>query len=542
MKKIHLILFFYALLYVSLYFTTLNLNYVEGDDAATVLYHLCGKNWDIQRPYAGYNSGFDFLLAATNLQTEVSLRSFSVIISFIFGFIVLSLCAIFLEMLLRNHKGNQKYYFMALLPFMIPDFIFHSLVVNANAISFAFAFSGALIYMLFLQNNKWVYYIVSILLLALAIPFRWSIVSMFPFYFSVMLLYSNKTLLQRFVLTACHNACALLIGLGFIFFTGYDFGRIQYELHRVMSYLGDSDKSALSLFASGSAFFTASFVLALCFGIYAVIRFKKQNRLQNVAFVFLPLIPFMILGFYPLFKFLMPLLPILLLIGYFGYLFISKYKYVHYAFLASVALSWFVGIKIYADGTFSGPGFELSTTGKTNTNTSINEKNTDSRIKLNKITPSFSGGFYLPMPEGPRPLYGYFYAIFGGEWKKNIDNFTNDRTKIISILEKKQGHLYFQDGKNFYLLCDLYKNGYHTKTDFKKYDENFVYRDFLKNNDTIRIFAIDDHKPKSEVAKSFIENNPKVVFRSSYSSLILSISQQNQDVKLLGPFALEKTK
>jgi len=540
MKKIHIVLAFYAFLYIVLYFLTLNTNYVEGDDAATILYHLCGKDWNIQRPYAGYNSGFDALLAITNLHTEVALRNFAFLISFFFGFVALSLCALFIEMLFAKQTSNYKYYFMALLPFIIPDFIFHSLVVNSTNISFALAFGGVLCYVLFLQRNQWFYYIISIIFLALSIPFRWSIVAIFPLYFSVILLYQNKTLFQSILLTIVHNILALAIGITFIFATGYDWGRISYELHRIMSYLGDNEKSVLSLFAAGSALFTASFVLVLLFGLYAILRFKKQNRLRNAAFVILPTIPFIILGFYPLFKFLMPLLPILLIVAYFGYLFISKYKYLHLAFLATILLSWFVGIKIYADGTFSGPGFELSTNEKTTATSVITEKNTDTRIKIKKITPTFDGGFYLPMPEGPRPLYGYFHVIFGGEWKKNIDNFTNDRTKIITLLEKKQGYLYFQDGKNFYLPCDLYKKGYYTKTDFKKFDDNFLYRDFFKNNDTIRIFAIDENKPKAEVAKKFIHDNPKVIFRSSYSSLILSMSQQNQNLKLIGPFTIIK--
>jgi hypothetical protein len=70
MKSKAWIAIYYTVLYSILYFSTLNLNYVEGDDAATVLYHLCGRNTAIQKPYAAYNSGLDYIIQASGLITE----------------------------------------------------------------------------------------------------------------------------------------------------------------------------------------------------------------------------------------------------------------------------------------------------------------------------------------------------------------------------------------------------------------------------------------------------------------------------------------
>ena len=79
-NKSYQIFIYYLGIFLYLFFFTLNTNYVEGDDASTILYHLCGRDSTIQLPYAPYNSGFDFILNFLPID-EVILRNFSVYIS-----------------------------------------------------------------------------------------------------------------------------------------------------------------------------------------------------------------------------------------------------------------------------------------------------------------------------------------------------------------------------------------------------------------------------------------------------------------------------
>src|SRR4051812_34368102 len=104
MKNTKLAILFYCFLYLLLFFFTLNFNYVEGDDAATILYHLCGRNPEIQRPYAAYNSGMDFLLQYSGLSREQDLRTFAISISFFSGLLVLVFSALLLERLFEDSQ------------------------------------------------------------------------------------------------------------------------------------------------------------------------------------------------------------------------------------------------------------------------------------------------------------------------------------------------------------------------------------------------------------------------------------------------------
>ena len=212
MKKIHFVLLFYTVLFALVYIFTLNLNYVEGDDATTVLYHLCGRNHNIQKPYAPYNSGFDYLLHFSQANEPI-LRSIAIHLSFFFGWLVMCLSAIFLDVAFSDKSSKAKYIFLYLLPFIIPDFIFHSLIVNSANISFAFALLSIIFFMLFFKKGSWKYFVISILFLGIAIPFRWSILTIFPVFYSLQLLYNEKSFFYRIKMTIVHNALALALGL-----------------------------------------------------------------------------------------------------------------------------------------------------------------------------------------------------------------------------------------------------------------------------------------------------------------------------------------
>jgi hypothetical protein len=542
MKKINIVLLFYTVLFLLVALFTLNLNYVEGDDASTILYHLCGRNADIQKPYGAYNSGLDFLLQISGLEDEASLRLFAVLASFVSGWLVLCLSAIFINLFFESKSEKARFGFLLLLPFIIPDFIFHSLIINATNISFAFAMAGVIFYFLYLRKNQWKHFILSVVLMAVAIPFRWSILTIFPLFYGLLLMCGNReSLFRNFVFTGFHNAIALVLGIVLIGISGYDLQSIYNTILWGSNSVENFELSVLSVFATLSPFLTASFVAVLVVGLWAGIY--KQNRfeiLRNIAFIFLSALPYFILGFFPSFKFLMTMIPMLLVVAAMGYFFLSEFKYLKAGLMVAIFLPWVIGIKVNATGTTAGPGFEQSIVGKIQKNVTINEKNTDARIKIKSISPYFGGGFYMPTLEGPRPLFGYFAVIFGG-WKNNIQAFTNERENAITLLEKDKNFIFLQDRRTAYMQCDFFKHGYKTSTDFMIDDKRQLeYRDFHKGNETIRMYVIPDNVSKIDVAKTFLAENNKVIFRSSYSSIILNIVQANNDFRVLGPFTIVK--
>jgi len=228
MKNSNYIFGFYFLLFVYLYFFTLNFNYVEKDDALTILYHLCGRNAQIQQPYASYNSGLDFLLEISNLHSEVSLRTFAVIISFVSGFLVLSLFAVFLNVFFDSTEkvtAKSKFYFCLILPFIVPDILFHSLIVNSAYISFVFLLASLIVFLKFLKTNRNLFLYFSTLLFALAIPFRWTMLVALPVYMGFALYYNpiqqcSKNTLLLFLKIVAANVVGVILALFFLYING----------------------------------------------------------------------------------------------------------------------------------------------------------------------------------------------------------------------------------------------------------------------------------------------------------------------------------
>ena len=89
--KVKYAYFFYVLLFFILALTALNFNYVEGDDASTILHHTLGRDSNLQPVYSPYHSMIDTMLSLVPSQNEGTLRYVSVIASFLSGFFLFGL-------------------------------------------------------------------------------------------------------------------------------------------------------------------------------------------------------------------------------------------------------------------------------------------------------------------------------------------------------------------------------------------------------------------------------------------------------------------
>lgn len=530
------------------FFFTLNFNYVEGDDASTVLYHLCGRNTDIQLPYAAYNSGIDFVIQLSGLKTEESIRTFAVLISFISGLFVLIGCKSFVEAFFESNKqvdSKSRIIFYLLLPFIVPDVLFHSLIVNATNISFVFILYSLISFIKFLRSDKNFWLLLSIVLFAIAIPFRWTMLVVLPVYVGLLFYFVPMTnskptflLLLKVMIAAVFG---LLLAIFLISLTGYSLQGIYDSILSTTGYLSQTDFSVLSVLASGSAFLTPPLLILLLFSLFkTTAMFKKQSKpaYSLAVLVLLSASPFFLFGFFPSYKFLITLFPILLILMVLGIDYLMKKKVLFALFISSILAIWFLGIQINAGGTFCGPGFELNTQKVQNLNNpnSKEAQNVDERVKIKGVSLKLASGFYMPMLEGPRPLYGYFYVFCNG-WFNQVEALKNERREIVKLLLDDKNAILIQDRKTAYLSCDLYQKGYKTTTNFID-AKSYLYRDFVKENDTIKLMVAPDNVSKVEWISNFpVEKGKKVIFRSSYSSEILQLyNAKKGNVKIIGPF------
>lgn len=551
MNRTKYVILFYFLIFIFLYFFTLNYNYVEGDDAATILYHLFGRNSELQTPYASYNSGLDFLIKISNLQSEVALRTFGVSISFISGFLILSLSAIFLDTFIDGTeilKNNYKVGLYMLLPFIVPDILFHSLIINSSYISYVFLLGSLIIFIKFLKTNLNKFLLLATLLFAIAVPFRWTILTALPlylalaFYYKPVFHYSKKTTFLFSKIIAA-NLAGLMLAFGFIYITGYDLLDIYNTIISTTGYLENSERSKLSLFATASAFFTPAFIFLIFLAIFKIIELNRKQSKFGLAIGFLLLSsisPFLLVGFFPSFKFLITLFPIMLLLITLGFDYIIKRKFLLIIFLILVAGPWFIGINLDVQGSFAGPGFELNTNKSISSFGSI-DNNPDNRIKIAGINLKPAAGFYLPMLEGPRPLYGYFYVLFNNGWKNQIDLFTQEREKIFEYLVENKNSIYIQDRRTAFFQCDLFRKGFTAETNYLKSNE-LLYRKFKNENLSIYVNIVPDNLHKIDWITNYLtETDSTVIYRSTYSSEILKLYEKKENnIEVLGPFTAIK--
>lgn len=550
MMRTKYVIFFYFLIFLFLYFFTLNFNYVEGDDASTILYHLCGRDLQIQSPYASYNSGMDFLIKSVNIQGEESLRTFAVLVSFVSGFFILTLLVLFLDIFFdSNEFVNSRYktFLYLLIPFVVPDILFHSLIINSSYIGFVFIIGSLLLFIKFLKTDRSFFLGLSTLLFAIAIPFRWTLLVSLPIYMGFALYfnpvdyYSKQTWLLFFKI-AIANIVGVFLALFFIYVTGYDLEGVYNTIVYCNSYIETSKTPLSSLFASGSAFLTPALLFLFFLSFFKIYELNKENKkyiVSILSLVLLSISPFFLFGFYPSLKFLITLFPLLLIIMVLGFDYLIKRKWLTIIFLILVSSPWFIGVQMDVKGTFCGPGFELNTQ-KKELNNSV-EIDPDKRIKIEKVCLEFNSGFYLPMLEGPRPFYGYFYVLFGNGWKKQIDLFTQEREKIFQILMHNKSAVYIQDRKNAFFECDLFRKGFVTQT---KYIDNdrILYRNYKNNEQSINIYVLPDTHPKYEsISNYFKSTKSTLIYRSSYSYEILSLYSNNENhIEVLGPFTAIK--
>ena len=521
------VFWFYAALYALLYFTALNFNYVEGDDASTILYHLCGRDKYIQPPYAAYHSGLDFVLGFLPAE-EPLLRRVAIWISFFSGFLVLYLSKVFLETLLQR----SIIFFGMLLPFLIPDFLFHSLLINPTNIAYAFSLISLIFFIHYLRNKQTINLIAFIVAFALAIPFRWSILMFAPVFLGVAIFLHPellkktqlKVLVMLCVRTICWVSAAVFLGLVFTWLTGYAPKQFIEVFLWGKTYTEENERSLLSLFAMGSPLLTPGVILLGLMGSIFFISqksFADFKRTGLMVFAAVSLAPYLVLGTAPALKFIVSLLPLGTLFLLFAFEAALKNPLLRFGVITVAILPWVIGLKINLEGTAYGPGFEIKNI-RPSVDVTFNEKNTDQRISFSSIKLTIAGGLYMPTLEGPRPLYGYADVLFGRAWYNHIEDLFLERKAVFDkIVDHNYAVEYFQDRSTAYFQSDLYRFGFHTDMAFQKEDSISV-RNFIRGQDTIKIKVIPAGPNRAGWIASYAnETQHPLIFRSSYSSLVL---------------------
>lgn len=538
-----------ALVFFIVYIFSLTFVYVEGDDASTVAYHALGRDADFQEPYSPYHGMMDFVLGFLPAH-EPLLRYVSITLSAISAliFVILSLKLIAAWVPGESHKNLV--YFIPLLPLIAPELLFFGLIYMPSTLAMLLILTGHLMArQAFSESdqNPWKF-ILSLLLYGLGASFRWDVaIYGIVIFADIFFIVWNKQQwnFPNLLKLGIWSVLAIVSVILFIYISGYPPIRIVEVITWAKDYLGAKEGSTFKRIGVLISLLTPAFLFCLGVGLIRLIAEKKWPFVILAVAGFLPKI---YLGFTYLPKALIMVLPGLFLVVYYGFDFIWKKSasYLNYAdgkvavvkmlFLSIVALPWIVGVKINTGTSSRGPGFEISY--KENSDFD-KTKSLDTNLSISGIKPGvFSGGFPIPTPEGPRPVWGYG-AVFMGGWRALVKGIDDERDQVI-LLSQQENLPVLQNNDYKLLLVNLLRNGYVEPRPVFEHDL-YKIRTLKKDDSTMQLFHIKsqelNHQSTLLQISEMIGHQQFICWFLSGSDIISLKNTYPGQVQILGPFS-----
>lgn len=538
-----------GLLFFIVYLLSLTYVYVEGDDASTVAYHALGRNPDFQEPYSPYHGMMDSALSIFPAN-EPLLRFLSITFSALSAlfFVILSLRLIS-DWLPEGARKNLLY-FTPLLSVIVPELLFFGLIYMPSTLAMSLILAGHLVARQFFRDadQNYLKFFLSLALYGLGTSFRWDVavygIVIFADIFFIVW-DRRQWNFSNLLKLGIWSALAIISVVFFIYLSGYPPTRIVEVITWAKEYLGAKQVSYFKRIGVTISLLTPAFIL--CFAI-GLIRLVIDRKWSYIIVGLVGFLPKLYLGFTFLPKSLIMALPGIFLIVYWGFDFIfdqsSKYFNLSVGrvpvpkilFWLALALPWIIGIKIDAGNTAWGPGFEVNYKESPDYNHSAG---IDNKISLEKIKPGISGGFAIPTPEGPRPLWGYAGVLLGGEWRKLVSEMNDERDRMINLsLEENLPILQNNDYK--LILVNLLRDGYIERNPIFSNDL-YNERTLEKNSTSIKIFSIKSKElnDKSTLLKikEIIGHHRFICWFISSSDIINLKKTYPGQVQILGPFS-----
>lgn len=530
-KKVYI---FYCLLFVLLGIVSLNFNYVEGDDARTILYHVFGRDASFQPPYSPYHSMFDTVLSLMFTQNETTLRVFGIMISFLSSLTVVVCIAKICETVFKDYKF-QVSWFLLLLPFVIPEMLFSGLIINPTNISFAIVLVSHLFLIQYFKESKLKYIVLAILIFGFGVSFRWSS----GFYIFVLFghfIFTNSDSLKTLI-SVNRLKKSLLIFPFFVLsvivwvqVSGYSLVDIYDVFVHSSDYLEAKELSLLAVSATAISFVTPAVGVLLILGIVDCIKTKKFFPL---ALLSMSILPYFYLGLIPMYKYMITIvLPLVIVLAY-GFISIKR-KTLKYAVYAIIVVPWFIGLQIKSN-TAWGPGFEVRAINNVKINT--NNFNPDKSTSIKDVKVVIGSGMAMPTSEGPRPLFGFGKVILH-DWNQFVTINNKERESAVNYAIENNCNI-LQDVNHSFITSKLCELNYVTKDRLNASNTFGVHRTFVKEKKKVSIDIFENKKAlfNSELMEAYLSNSNQVVIFSSYTNIMTKLkSKYKNQFKQQGAF------
>lgn len=442
----------YAWLYLVLSFfliadsRALTFVYVDGDDAASMLYHVLGRNRAIQAPFAPYHAMFDTLLSFLPPDDNL-LRTVSMSVTALSAMLVVVLLLYLVFDWLGNLSPQQKVLMSAVSLLAIPEFIYLGLVYLPSVSAMVLVLSAHLLARKSLYKSPsyslktGLYALVVSLIFAIGAAMRWDMLS----YGALIIC---DTLLSRKGAGQTWQASLLaavglggLLGLtflGVLFLIGYS----PQALVEVILWSGEWIQPSIISFVKNIQTLAMPSTILLAIWGFACLLKQKSPLMLFILLSCALVSPWLIIGI-P--KVLLVAFPALLLCMLRGFQDLTtRYKrFGQWAIFALALCPWVLSWQVSFPQTLWGTGFEL--------------RDYDSPM-ASEFSASMSflkAGTAVPTSEAPRPLWGHFQVIFGGEWRQWVLQQSEERERVVdtAIIQRIPIIFIGQQGRSYRIIA-----------------------------------------------------------------------------------------
>ena len=472
-RWILLVIFFFALVFVG----AMTFVDVDGDDATSLAYHLLGRDAALQPPYSPYQGMADLTLSLLPPNLRI-LRPAALIATnlSLVSFVILLLALIFSWVKLPPQLPKWLIALAFLLA--VPELSYIGLIYSPTLTAMSFILAAHLLARKSYRDHwlfgKWTLstvflYLLSILLFGVGVSFRWNTLLYGAVIFVDLILLRKKyrqLVLKDFLPNGVWfwGLLALAASFGMISLSGYgidhfieQFATVRYVIHQAGTLSPDVEvsdaESLLRTILTLTPEFTPAFILFILWGFIALLRRKNPLWLLVLVSV-LSVFPWLRSG-NP--KFIITSLPVLALLFVVGFAELWQWLYMRIWQVAGMLpvlllllLPWLVGIQIARPDTAWGPGFSL--------------KNYDYQdVDSTAFHVLLDAGMAFPSPEGPRPLWGHAYVLFGGGWREMVSQNAAERATALYTAQETQIPLVVTSWSPDFYLNMLYAEQYQTK-------------------------------------------------------------------------------
>lgn len=494
MKKKNLWIFIPVFFFALVFMRAMTFVYVDGDDATSLAYHLLGRDAALQPPYSPYQGMADLILGLLPAN-ETVLRLSALVATNLSVIIFVSLLLYLLFTWVRLPAQLPKWLISLALLLALPELSYIGLIYSPTLTAMSFILGAHLLARKSYRDrwlfNKWTFstsmlYLFSMTLFGVGVSFRWNtLLYGAVIYADLSLLRAKyrqidlKDFLSGGVLA--WGLLALATSFGMVALSGYGiehFARAFETVRYVFNQSGtlspgaqtSSLESLLRTVLTLTPEFTPAFVLLGILGFVVLLR--RKNPLWLLVLVgILSVLPWLRSG-NP--KFIITSLPVLALLFVVGLAEVWQWFYMRMwqvagmlLLFAILLLPWVVGVQVALPDNAWGPGFALQSYAYENAE----------HVSVSAVLDS---GMAFPSPEGPRPLWGHAYVLFGGGWRDLVSRDAAERADALNMARDANIPLVVTSWSPDLFLNLLYADGYYTKVQtWDASDETlFVLRDF----------------------------------------------------------------